>query len=524
MKRAVAVSLAALLLVSVAVLLARGQSFAKQIVASRYEDRVDAGSNFIKQFISDRQSQERKIAEARFAGANINPNDFDLAVESLGFEAAVLLNDKGQLLAVYPPKPQIIGTEIASRYKHLSRAVSGETAISGVVPSAARGIPVVALATPFDSVGGRRVFSGAFSVEIGPLGAFLHDMLPYSGSRVFLVDDKNQIAASDGAPRKKIASLSKADAPLFAASGKKDPASEKRGSYAEGNSTRRYISRTVPGTDWHLIATVPEDVLFEPVSRSLLVQWAVYVALVIAAGLSMFLMNRLTRSRTLLQQQVAEQLRLNRALDDFSSRVAHDLRSPLGVVIMGIQALDRPDVKPESRVELAASVVRQANAANDLVSELLDLALASGTARRQQLRTAEVLREVDADVPGVEISVGQIPEFINADPVSFRQAVLNLARNAGKYASSNGKAVLDVNAESSTEGVVFSFADRGPGLPADQQAKIFEPFQRGAATDSGGTGLGLAIVGATAEAHGGRAWYEDREGGGAVFKVLIADA
>ncbi|MCA1841009.1 MAG: ATP-binding protein [Actinomycetota bacterium] len=506
-----------------AVLLARGQSFAKQILISRYEDRVDSGSNFIKQFITDRQSQERKIAEARFAGADIDSNNFDLAVESLGFEAAVLLNDKGELLAVYPSKPAIIGTQIASRYKHLSKAVAGESAISGVVPSAAKGVPVVALAIPFESERGRRVFSGAFSVEIGPLGAFLHDMLPYGGSRVFLVDDKSQIAASDRAPRRKVESLRTADGALFAASSSKVDSSVKRGAYAEGNSTRRYISRSVPGTDWHLIATVPENVLFETVPRSRWVQWGVYAALVIAAGLSMFLMNRLSGSRSLLQQQVAEQQRLNKALDDFSSRVAHDLRSPIAGVIMGIQLLDRPDLKPDLRVELAASVARQANAANDLVAELLDLAQASGTARRQQLRTADVLREVEADVQGVEISVGQIPEFINADPISFRQAILNLVRDAGKYGSTNGKAVVDINAETAPEGVVFSFADRGPGLPADQQAKIFEPFQRGAATDSGGTGLGLAIVGATAESHGGRAWYEDRDGGGAVFKLLLAD-
>lgn len=117
-----------------------------------------------------------------------------------------------------------------------------------------------------------------------------------------------------------------------------------------------------------------------------------------------------------------------------------------------------------------------------------------------------------------------MPEYVHADPISCKQAILNLVRNAGKYGSSDGMAIVDVRAETTDEGVIFSFADRGPGLPASGREGIFDAFQRGGNEDQPGTGLGLAIVGAAAQAHGGRAWYEDREGGGAVFKIFIADA
>jgi signal transduction histidine kinase len=65
-------------------------------------------------------------------------------------------------------------------------------------------------------------------------------------------------------------------------------------------------------------------------------------------------------------------------------------------------------------------------------------------------------------------------------------------------------------------------ADRGPGLPEGGDQKMFEPFTRGVARQSEhGSGLGLAIVAAAAQAHGGRAWYEPRPGGGSVFRIRV---
>jgi signal transduction histidine kinase len=73
-------------------------------------------------------------------------------------------------------------------------------------------------------------------------------------------------------------------------------------------------------------------------------------------------------------------------------------------------------------------------------------------------------------------------------------------------------------------GVLIAVEDDGDGVPADLRDAIFEPFRQGPTVQSHspGTGIGLSLVSRFAALHGGRAWVEDREGGGASFRVLPA--
>lgn len=70
--------------------------------------------------------------------------------------------------------------------------------------------------------------------------------------------------------------------------------------------------------------------------------------------------------------------------------------------------------------------------------------------------------------------------------------------------------------------MVLTVDDEGPGVPEHLKAVIFEPFRRGGESHAPGTGIGLSLVARFAELHGGRAWVEDRAGGGASFRVLLA--
>jgi len=75
------------------------------------------------------------------------------------------------------------------------------------------------------------------------------------------------------------------------------------------------------------------------------------------------------------------------------------------------------------------------------------------------------------------------------------------------------------------EGVLIVVEDDGAGVPEEIREAIFEPFLQGpdAPQHSPGVGVGLALVSRFAELHGGRAWVEEREGGGASFRVWIPD-
>jgi len=242
------------------------------------------------------------------------------------------------------------------------------------------------------------------------------------------------------------------------------------------------------------------------------------VAQEFGVGIGWLLLRRLDQSRKELEVQLTEQARLNKALEDFSGRAAHDMRSPLATIRTAISTIGLAGIDADTRAELLDAIARQSENGIELVDELLELARASGTARRGDVDPAALISELKEQVPELTIEVGELPRTIHVDRVSFLSATVNLARNALKYAASDAAPVLHISALESPQGTIFSFADRGPGVRDPEM--IFSPFER--RSDLPGTGLGLAIVEAMASAHGGRAWYEDRIGGGADFKILIA--
>src|SRR5205085_12483000 len=97
--------------------------------------------------------------------------------------------------------------------------------------------------------------------------------------------------------------------------------------------------------------------------------------------------------------------------------------------------------------------------------------------------------------------------------------VENLLVNASKYTPTGSPVCIRVNAVDG--GAMISVDDEGPGVPDDVKEAIFQPFRQ-AERGSAGAGIGLSLVSKFAELHGGRAWVEDRPGGGACFRVFLA--
>jgi signal transduction histidine kinase len=226
----------------------------------------------------------------------------------------------------------------------------------------------------------------------------------------------------------------------------------------------------------------------------------------------------------MLAERLDEETRLNRALDDFSGWVAHDLRTPLTLIGGAMEVIaTRVDPNDESAQTLVELALKRVASANQLITRLLELAKASGTPRREPIDMKELIADASAGVDGLELETGPLVDQIVADRTSVSQALVNLLANARRHAALSGTATVTVSAQATAEGWTLCVADRGPGLGKDEEDAVFERF-RSSDESPQGTGLGLAIVAATAEAHGGRAWYEPRPGGGSCFYISISDS
>ena len=178
---------------------ARSQQSGRRELEERFNLRATVGSRFVQSYVADLLRREHEQATGLLSGASPTKDQFELVTAALGYQAAVLLDSQGRVLQAVPspvpPAPTLIGQDLGAKYDHLRRAVSGQPAISTVVPSAALGIPVVAFAMPFDSPDGRRVFSGGLDISTTPLAAFLDNAVPLKPYQAYLVDGKGAIVA-----------------------------------------------------------------------------------------------------------------------------------------------------------------------------------------------------------------------------------------------------------------------------------------------------------------------------------------
>jgi signal transduction histidine kinase len=108
------------------------------------------------------------------------------------------------------------------------------------------------------------------------------------------------------------------------------------------------------------------------------------------------------------------------------------------------------------------------------------------------------------------------------DPAKVERVVENLLTNAGRHTTPDTPVWVKVARRG--EGVLLTVEDAGAEVPQELRAALLEPFRQGpeAATHAPGVGIGLSLV-RFAERHGGRAWVQDRPGGGASFQVLLPD-
>jgi signal transduction histidine kinase len=214
------------------------------------------------------------------------------------------------------------------------------------------------------------------------------------------------------------------------------------------------------------------------------------------------------------RRRVEELARLSQLRADFVSLVSHELRSPMAAVIGAARTLqDRwRMLTADQRESFLALIGDETARLAELVGDVLDTSRIEAGTFSYRFEEVDLGRVVDEavetavlaqqDVPVVASVRGALPA-IRGDRARLRQVLGNLIENAVKYSPEGGE--VRVSAAAANGAVRIAVRDAGPGIPEDQQGRIFEKFGRvdvpGASKP--GTGLGLFIARSIAEAHGG---------------------
>lgn len=244
----------------------------------------------------------------------------------------------------------------------------------------------------------------------------------------------------------------------------------------------------------------------------------------VLAAAAVLLLLAARRARGLARRQV-----------EFLAGITHELRTPLTVLRSAADNLASGVVRePERAAEYGRLMVAESRRLSELVEQALTLAGTDGTALAaapRPLDLAELLPDVVArcraswpDGPAPRLELPESLPEVRADPRALEQVLVNLLDNARKYGGADPEIGLRVDAAPGARRVAVAVWDRGPGIPADERARLGEPFFRGArAREAGlpGSGLGLSIVRRTLAALGSRLEVHSAPGDGSTFRFEL---
>ena len=240
----------------------------------------------------------------------------------------------------------------------------------------------------------------------------------------------------------------------------------------------------------------------------------------------------------LLEREHAARLAAEAAVrirDTFLSTAAHELKTPLTVLIGNIQLLRRHLTHAASLAERDSNLLRiiadQAARLNRLIAVMLDLSrLQTGqlTVTREPMDLAALVRRVAEEVHPTLVqhtlvcALPDTPLIIAGDELHLEQVLQNLLSNAIKYSPAGGP--ITVQAGAQARGVYVSVADEGIGIPQASLPKLFQRFYRADNVDLqqiNGMGIGLYVVRAIVELHGGQVEVASPPAGGSVFTIWL---
>ncbi|MCI5048604.1 MAG: ATP-binding protein [Aquisalinus sp.] len=266
-----------------------------------------------------------------------------------------------------------------------------------------------------------------------------------------------------------------------------------------------------------------------------LTNWEGFALSILASGLTLVIcifqreMEKVTQA---LQIARSEAEAGNAAKTEFLANMSHELRTPLNGVLGMAQLLDetRLDQKQKQYTE---TILKSGRSLLAIIQNVLDFSKIEANElllEEEGFDLAELLDEVSSTISGIALQKG-LDLQVRVDPAiagqyrgdvkKLRQILINFAGNAVKFTES-GKVVISATREG--EEIRLAVSDTGPGIPEDQQARVFERFRQvdGSVTRRhGGAGLGLAISQQFADLMGGRIGVKSLPGEGSTFFICL---
>ncbi|WP_345524303.1 GAF domain-containing sensor histidine kinase [Nocardioides conyzicola] len=221
-----------------------------------------------------------------------------------------------------------------------------------------------------------------------------------------------------------------------------------------------------------------------------------------------------------LEFRTRELERSNEQLAAFAGQVSHDLRNPLTAVTLSLKMIEEEvSASEDDQLEMTFLVQRAIGGADrmqSLINDLLAFARVGGELQRGPVDLAAVVADVQEDLAaalaGTTVVVGELPTVVG-DPVQLRAVLQNLVANAAKFVRPGQPAHIEVDSTRIGDRWRVEVRDCGPGVPADQQERVFQPLAR-VNEDVEGSGIGLTTCRRIVEAHGGRIGLTDAPYGG----------
>ena len=240
-----------------------------------------------------------------------------------------------------------------------------------------------------------------------------------------------------------------------------------------------------------------------------------------------------------LERKVAERTRAlevaSKHKSDFLANMSHELRTPLNAIVGFSQVLKEKLFGPvnDKQDEYLDDILSSADHLLDLINDILDLSkVEAGQVElevalfslREALERGVVMVRERASKNGVSLELTLDPniDLVEGDERRIRQVVFNLLSNAVKFTPKGGR--VEISAARQDGKVLIAVSDTGPGVPSEDQGRIFEEFQQaggGNGERPEGTGLGLALSKSLVELHGGRIWVDSEEGKGSTFTFTL---